>query len=149
MIEYQEARPPADPGSVDRLEQTVGRSLPPAYREYLLGQDGGRAVDNSLAVDEVFGVGEDAPYERNIWKKMAVFARRHPEWLLPVAEDVYGNLFALSLRETDFGSVWFWDHEEEADEGEPPAEDNITLTAESWPAFLAMMQPITEDDDQP
>ena len=54
----------------------------------------------------------------------------------PVADDEVGNLFTISLRDEDFGTVWFWDREKEASEGEPPAEDNIELKAPDWLTFL-------------
>lgn len=143
-VGYLEQEPPAPAELVDDLERRAGRPLPPAYREYLSRQDGGRLADNDQAVTEVFGVG-DVPEFASMWKKLATYADRVPEWLLPVASDEYGNLFALSLRDGDRGSVWFWDHEEEADEGEPPTEDNIELRAPDWPTFLASLEPLRLD----
>lgn len=32
------------------------------------------------------------------------------------------------------------DHEEEADEGEPPSEDNLAFKAPDWPSFLESLQ---------
>src|SRR5262249_55045792 len=74
---------------------------------------------------------------------------RVPVWLLPVADDSFSNLFALSVREKDRGTVWFWDHENEADEGEPPAEGNIRPVARDWRAFLDSLEPVdlSEIDD--
>lgn len=69
--------------------------------------------------------------------------KQFPMDRLPVARDEYGNLYTLSLREKDFGSVWFWDHEEEADEGDPPSEDNIEHRADGWNEFLAGLQHVT------
>jgi SMI1 / KNR4 family (SUKH-1) len=124
------------------LEQQVGQRLPDDYRDYLLQQDGGRLADNTEAVKTIFGLGELLGYERNMWKMLRTFHDRVPAWLLPAARDEYGNLFAISLRATDLGSVWFWDHEREADEDEPPTEDNIELKAPSWAAFLDGLRPI-------
>jgi hypothetical protein len=78
-----------------------------------------------------------------MWRKLATYDERVPGWLLPVASDEYGNLFAVSLREPDNGSVWFWDHEEEADEGEPPSEENIEYKAKDWLSFLAALAPVS------
>jgi hypothetical protein len=64
--------------------------------------------------------------------------------LLPVASDQFGNLFAVSLRDEDNGSVWFWDHEEEADEDEPPTEANIKLMGPDWSTFLRSLQPLAQ-----
>lgn len=76
-----------------------------------------------------------------MWRKLETFRDRVPGWLLPVAQDAYGNLFAISLREQDRGSVWFWDHEEEADEGEPASEDNIERRAPDWQTFIEAIRP--------
>jgi cell wall assembly regulator SMI1 len=140
-VGYRRQAGPAAPEDVSRLEQQVGRPLPDAYRSYLLAQDGGRLEANSDAVKEIFGIGTDAPDWANMWRKLKVFAGRVPSWLLPVAQDEYGNLFAISLRDQDFGSVWFWFHEEEANEDEPPSEENITQRAPGWTEFLEGLRP--------
>jgi hypothetical protein len=131
---------PVPETAVEELERRLGRVLPPAYRAYLRQQNGGWLEDNNEAVKIVFGVGAD-PSALDLWRKLDVFAGRVPSWLLPVAQDEYGNLFCVSLRDADLGSVWFWDHEEEADEGEPPTEDNLTRRDDDWTAFLASLRP--------
>lgn len=142
-VAYRRKQPPASPDLIDRLEQRIGRPLPASYRDYLLKQDGGRLTDNQEAVDTVFGLGE-VPDWASMWEKLDVLKDRVPAWLLPVADDTYGNLFAVSLREQDLGTVWFWDHEEEAGEGEPPSEDNIELKARDWQAFLDGLRPLDQ-----
>ncbi|MFF5234697.1 SMI1/KNR4 family protein [Dactylosporangium sp. NPDC000521] len=154
-VRYKETGPPAPEDGIHRLEALVGRSLPVEYRSYLAAQDGGwlednsfSTEDNSYSVDEIFGVREDAPYSANIWKMIQVFNGRLPAWMLPVASDAGGNLYALSMRDTDFGSVWFWDHEEEepeAGEEELILELGIAKVAEDWSSFLGGLQPITHE----
>ena len=46
----------------------------------------------------------------------------------PPADDEYGNLFCVSLRDSDHGSVWFWDHEQEAGDNQPPTESNLSTS---------------------
>jgi len=140
-VAYRHREQPATPEQIARLEERVGRALPAEYRDYLLAQDGGRLVDNNGAVDTIFGLGEVADWA-SLWEKLDVLFGRMPSWLLPVADDAYGNLYAISLRPSDFGSVWFWYHEEEADEGEPPAEDNLGFKASSWTGFLEGLRPL-------
>ncbi len=140
-VGYVRREPPASPELVAQLEGQLGQALPDDYRHYLLQQDGGRLEDNTEAVINVFGLGE-VPDWTNMWHKLETFQNRVPAWLLPVAQDAYGNLFAISHRPSDFGSVWLWDHEEEADEGEPPSEENISFKAGSWTAFLERLQPM-------
>jgi cell wall assembly regulator SMI1 len=142
-VAYRQQQPPASPDLIERLEQRIGRPLPTSYRDYLLRQDGGRLADNDEAVDTVFGLG-DVPDWASIWDKLDVLKDRVPAWLLPVADDAYGNLFAISLRDEDSGTVWFWDHEEEADEGEPPSENNIEIKARDWQTFLDGLRPLDQ-----
>jgi SMI1 / KNR4 family (SUKH-1) len=139
-VGYRLQPPPAPPQAIDRLERQVG-SLPAEYREFLARQDGGWVLDNDKALKIIYGVGEDGPEALRIWDPLELYARRVPSWLLPVAEDEYGNLFALSIRHRDRGTVWFWDHEEESSEGEPPVDDNIRQVAPDWRTFLDRLGP--------
>jgi cell wall assembly regulator SMI1 len=141
-VEYLRREPPATVELVQRLEARIGRQLPASYRSYLLEQGSGRLAANSEVVNEIFGLGDDLPYHANMWKRLDVYAERVPTWLLPVASDAFGNLFAVSLRDEDNGSVWFWDHEQEADEDEPPTEDNLSHKAKDWPSFVAGLTPL-------
>jgi cell wall assembly regulator SMI1 len=134
-VAYVRREPSATPERIAQLEARIGRTLPEAYRDYLLEQDGGRLDNNDQAVKTIFGIGE-VPDFASMWDKLDTYRDRIPAWLLPVANDDFGNLYAISLRPSDCGSVWFWDHEEEADEGEPPSEDNLESRAESWTQFL-------------
>ena len=140
-VTYRERRSPASELLLERLERRVGRALPADYRSYLVEQDGGQLSDNSETIREIFSLGE-VPEFASMWHNLEVYADRVPYWLLPVASDQFGNLFAVSLRDEDNGSVWFWDHEEEADENEPPTEANIKLMAQDWPTFLRSLQPL-------
>jgi cell wall assembly regulator SMI1 len=140
-MRYHEPQPPASPAAVDRLEQRIGRALPPPYRNHLLQQDGGRMDNNDRYVHTVFSVCAVKPIA-SIFSRLDTFAGRVPAWLLPVARDEGGNLFALSLRDDDYGTVWFWDHEYEADEGEDPTEDNITQVGENWDRFIQSLNPV-------
>jgi hypothetical protein len=127
-VDYLRREPPATPEQINSLEQRLGVALPTDYRSYLAGQNGGRLDNNHEAVNTVYGVGAEVPDWANMADALDVYASRLPNWLLPVAEDSYGNVFAISLRPQDNGSVWFWDHEEEAGEGEPPTQDTLTTT---------------------
>ena len=142
-VVYRHREPPAARDLVSRLENEIGHPLPDSYRRYLLEQDGGWVADNDTALHTIFGLG-DVPAVRSMWKKLKTYAGRVPPWSLPVASDVYGNLFIISLRPEEAGTVWFWDHEEEADEDEPPSEDNVELRAADWLTFLDRIGPLDD-----
>ncbi len=97
--------------------------------------------NNDRAVHTVFSVGAVKPIA-SIFSRLGNFASRVPTWLLPLARDEGGHLFALSLCEADSGTVWFWDHEYEAGEGDQPTEDNITRAADDQQTFLQSLNPI-------
>lgn len=139
-VAYRLAPPPAPAEQVQHLEHVIGERLPESYTAFLSEQDGGWLTENDQALKVIFGVG-DVPDDLSMWRKLETFRDRVPSWLLPVAQDAYGNLFALSLRPEDRGTVWFWDHEGEADEGEPPTEDNLEVLAPDWDAFLRGLVP--------
>jgi cell wall assembly regulator SMI1 len=141
-VGFSETQAPASEESIQRLEQRIGQPLPPAYREFLRQHDGGPLELNNRAVNEIFGLGDEVPDFASMWNALDRYRDRVPQWLLPVANDSFGNLFALSLRAEDNGSVWFWDHEKEADEDEPPTEDNIRRVAPDWPTFLDSLKPV-------
>lgn len=66
---------------------------------------------------------------------------RISRYMLPIADDMFGNLFLLSVRKKDFGSVYFWDHEfeydEDYDEGTVETyEDNLTKVAVTFTDFV-------------
>jgi cell wall assembly regulator SMI1 len=139
-VSYYRRQQPAAPEQIEWLQQRIGGSLPPSYRTYLAEQDGGRLENNNEAVNTIFGLG-DLPEWASLWEQLDVYDGRVPDWLLPVADDEYGNLYAISLRPQDNGAVWFWDHEEEADEGDPPTEDNLHYKAADWQDFLSNLNP--------
>ena len=67
-------------------------------------------------------------------------AERVPSLFLPIAEAEGGNLVCLSLREKDYGAVWFWDHEEEAEEGAEPTYRNLYVISDSFKKFWGSLQ---------
>lgn len=63
-----------------------------------------------------------------------------PETLLPIGHDSLGNLICLGVVGDDAGTVYFWDHEAEADEDEPPTWDNLSVIQPSFSAFLKSLE---------
>ncbi|MEU8184886.1 SMI1/KNR4 family protein [Micromonospora sp. NPDC049044] len=141
-VPYLRQEAPASEELVARLEGRLGHPLPNTYRAYLRQHDGGRLANNDQAVNTIFSLG-DVPDYASMWDRLDTYDGRVPTWLLPVARDEYGNLFTISLRDIDNGSVWFWNHEEEEmDDDLPPTEDDITRVADSWPQFLDGLAPV-------
>jgi hypothetical protein len=59
-----------------------------------------------------------------------------PAGFLPLAVDPGGNLICLVISGTNTGKVYFWDHEEEVEEGQQPGYSNVYLIANSFNEFL-------------
>lgn len=66
---------------------------------------------------------------------------RLPGGLIPIIDAEGGNLVCLSTRSSDFGTVWFWDHERES-EGAA-----LSLLAADFDEFVGELSPL--DDDSP
>lgn len=133
-------------------EQQMGRSIPSAYRAFLLEHNGGYTETNSfaitdartganmrLAVGEFIGINHPVS-TMNLDYKLRRFRDRIPSRMFPVASDPGGSLICIVTEGPETGRVYFWDHEEEADEGEPPTEENLYFIAESFDEFLNMLK---------
>lgn len=130
-----------------RCEQRVGRSIPSAYRSFLLVNNGGRCTPSCFeyvgrdgtgdsSVNDFLGV--DSGHE-SIDKYLETYRGRIPSDVFPIADDPGGNLVLLGAEGANAGKVFFWHHELEADDGEPPTYDNVFLIADTFEAFLASL----------
>ena len=151
-IEFLTPPQPADETSVAQAERRLGRRIPEDYREFLLQErNGGRPTANvsvlpearrvGAGVTDFLGVGH--PDDTDLAEVSAQYHDRIPADLLPVAHAEGGNLVCLSLGDHDRGAVYFWDHEEEAEEGEPPARRNLHRIADSFRDFAASLRPVS------
>lgn len=148
MNKLTHANPPAPAERITELESQLGTSLPDDYRAFLTEHDGGLVdADNASAVRAILDVASTDAVD-SVWSNLATYddasLNEGETWsdevvalrpLLPVANDRYGNDFCLSLRD---GSVWFIDHEREAEDGViEPIE--VSRSADSWSDFLASL----------
>jgi hypothetical protein len=129
------------------FERRVGHELPADYRAFLLEHNGGvpeaTVVEtkgvNSL-VRRLQGLHKGPSWAR-LDKLLETYDGRVPEGLLPIGTDPFGNLYCLGVAGRFRPKVLFWDHEREADEGEPPRRDNLTLVGPSFSAFMRKLRP--------
>lgn len=127
---------PATLDQVAEFEAATGQSLPSSYRSVLTNEsNGGRLKDDAVRGDDnvgditIFGI-DQVDYQ-DLARQHQVYAGRVAPGFFAFASSAGGNLLCLSTRATDAGSVWFWDHELEADDGEQPSESNMTHVAAS------------------
>lgn len=143
----------ASVGLVELLEWELGAELPSDYKEFLARHNGGRPEPDTYDfgdggdasdVHRFFGLGLRGVYD--IQKKIKVFKGRVPEMFLPIATDSGGNLVCMELTEGKVGTIYFWDHEFEADEEEPDM-SNMHFIAPSFSAFLDSLYEFVDDED--
>ncbi|MGL5784970.1 MAG: SMI1/KNR4 family protein, partial [Alphaproteobacteria bacterium] len=84
--------------------------------------------------------------QANLLFIMNMYLERIPLNTIPIANDQNGNLVLLSVKGSDRGKIYFWDHEMEADtdHGETPDYSNLTLVADSFDEFIQNLK--SEDD---
>ncbi len=157
MTEILESRRfgPVSDAQIVELEGTLGYGLPQDYRAFLLEHNGGKpgadTIDfedergpSSSDVNYLFGV-HRGEYYASLPKRMEMFRGRIPAGFLPIGDDSGGNLWVLELEGPGRGRVYFWDHEGEADEGEPPTTRNMTVVAASFTDFLARLREFEDE----
>lgn len=135
---------------LEKVEELVDADLPDDYRAFLLEHNGGTAVpalfdvvtvegdETTTVVDRFYSVGAGAGTPWDLATNISFYweNERIPEWVVPIAADIAGNLVCLSVSDDDYGQVFFWDHETEL---EYELDENQAPLAESFSAFLEML----------
>jgi SMI1/KNR4 family protein SUKH-1 len=128
-LDFEEEQPPVPPEALAAAESALaelGHRIPPSYREFLAGHDGGPPVQDTFEFDDLDGRHQrdrvhyflgvaDSP-DGDLVETAGALRGRVPAGLLPIAGDEYGNFLLLDARDDGDGAVWFWDHERETDE---------------------------------
>ncbi len=138
---------------LDRIEQKFHVKIPADVREHCLAYNGGYPEKpiftdkngNEYSVDLFIPVRDGK--KRSMEKTLELLRADDgviPEWLIPFAEEDGGNLFCFSVRESDLGAIYYYDHEFEY--GEDP-EEHITWLAESITAFISALTENEDDED--
>jgi len=149
-ISMRKSYAPLNEAQLAAAERDLGIKFPPEYRRFLAVWNGGRPQQDlfiyeghghkeSSIIDWFLGIhnGEN----NNLRLYVRWYSGRIPGNLLPIAHDPGGNLICIAVSGSDLGAVYFWDHEEESPEGQPPSTDNVYLIAPSFDAFLASLTP--------
>ncbi len=145
---------PLDEDYLATQEQFFNFKFPREYREFLLRNNGGIAkkkiflfkedLTNGSILDKLFGF-TPKQYE-NILVYFRNYKDRVPPNTFPIGYDPGGNLVLISVKGTDRGKVYFWDHEMEADteRGEIADYSNLTLVADSFNEFINSLKDESE-----
>ena len=134
--------------TIARVEDEMRRKIPLPFRSFLLTHNGGRPDGGDfIAAESPAGTSPEGTIKSflgvgmpertfNLDYVLSTFAGRIPDWCFPVARDPGGNLVLLAETGPDAGKVYFWDHELEAEEGQPPTNANLYFIADSFGDFL-------------
>ena len=143
-----------------QFEESLPKILPDDYREFLKQYNGGLMGEmnhafyiqgipeftetqsgeecyldsfDSIKFDESEGVG-DLLSQYKFYRNEKVF----PEYFFPIGSDVGGGLVILSLGDTDYGHIYYWDHEEGWDEAGSlePDYSHCYFVAKSFTEFI-------------
>ena len=106
--------------SLKAIETKYACKLPIDYREFLLSNNGGFPSPDCVTFEEngrktsadvfcFFAIGESRASLSFEWHQKT-FSDRLPKSTLPIGRDSCGNLWLVSLRSADAGSIFFWDH---------------------------------------
>jgi hypothetical protein len=132
------------------FESRHGLRFPDDYRRFLVQYNGGEPTPNrvsfikrgrtrgrrctGLVVDfaGVYTNGGAQSLESAILRSRDEMPAGH----VGIAWDSNGNEWVLCVDGEKAGTVYFWHHENEAPDGEPPWFDNMSFVANSFTAFL-------------
>jgi hypothetical protein len=103
-----------------QLEQHLGFPLPPSYRRFLAGTDGGRPISPAVNLASgfisdqwLFGLRREDPHQDLVYANQALYDRFTEEYL--GIGYVQGGMLALKIRGGDLGSVWLFDDDDARD----------------------------------
>ena len=131
---------------VDIFEGEVGLVFPDDYKNFLTKYNGGTPTlanfnfygkKEGSTIKRFFGIIIDS--KNSIDWILDVYEGRLPRGFLPIADDVGGNLILLDCSLEQKG-VFFWDHEEEAEDGEEPTMDNMCYISKNFDSFLSSLK---------
>ena len=143
--------PPASEEQVAQVEAYVHAALPTPFRAFLLASNGGQPERNEFPIEQAsnrsgvrlfysIGISDTDDLIREYDKFRG---RVGIDWLLPVAEDSFGNRIALAISGPQYGAVFFWDHELYQPE---PEFDGIYQISDRFDQFLSLLSPAVDHD---
>lgn len=141
-LEIEKLNAPITIPEIDRFNNSSGYKLPEEYKEFLLNHNGGSCKNNLyklkenfsskgftlFSVDEFFRLKVDSP----LWIKSR--ANELGDGLLCIALCSGEHIILLSLREKDYGKIYFFDEDFTYEEAE------LTLLADNFEEFLNKAQ---------
>jgi hypothetical protein len=142
-IRFDDTGEPADEEALEELEERAGHPLPVAYRDFLEAHDGAVPEANHLpdaASGAEVSVRTFLSAEDVLRTLDNLGPDRVPVEVLPISDDDLGNGLWIN---TEDGTIWSYDHEEE-----DPSEEDLwaafTREAEDLEELLDRLEPVAE-----
>ena len=128
--------------SIENLELKLGISFPEQYRLFLLQTNGGipnkiyfDVAEQQYVLNDFLSISDSEFSLETYFLDFKKANKSLPHSLIPIAEDAFGNLICISLDKTDYGRIYFWEHEE----------GGIRLLTNDFDEFLNLLH---EDDEE-
>ncbi len=146
MVKITPNKEKINTNQIEVFSKQIGYSFPRDFIKFLLKNNGGKLELNlcdaeqfgQFTIDVFFGIG--LKNELNDLRRIiTVFKDRIPSHYLPIASTEGGNLICLSLL-GNIGEIYFWDHEEESEEGEEATSKNMYKIASNFTSFLELIK---------
>ena len=144
MVEIKSTSDKVSIEEIQSFEKKIGLIFPKDYKDFLVKYNGGAPSPASFdfydksdasTIRSFFSIEKDNHNTESINWTLKLYNGRLPKYFLPVASDLGDNLILLDCSLENKG-VFFWDHEEEADEDEEPTMDNMHYLSENFENFL-------------
>ena len=137
---------------LNNLEKRLHVKMPKAVREHFLTYNGGYpekpvfvCEDGDMyVVDYFIPIKEEKGQNVEKILKLLRDDKAIPDWLIPFADEEGGNLFCFSVRESDSGSIYYYDHEFEY--GDDP-EEHVKYLAKSIDIFINSLIDDEEEEE--
>lgn len=163
ILSLQNSQEPVLEEEIVDLERMISTQLPFDFKEFLKAHNGGYVQryisfpidddqqDDKGLLQEFYYLKPKRSYRdlgdiRNI---LSVYKDRMPRHFVPFASDPGGNQLCLSVREKDYGTIYFWAHEEEEDyeedDGTADTYPGIYVVARNFTDFLEQLQEFDVD----
>lgn len=139
-IEARKALPAPSSDEIKNLEVAINATLPQEYIDLLKTMNGACVQENIFDIPggNNAGVSQFIPFDKIIYCK-SLIEQTGPKKFLPFAYASGGNYVCLSIKEREFGVVYFFDHE-------VPGVKALIKIALSLSKFLDVLRPFSVDD---
>lgn len=152
LLELRDKGPKITEADIMAFEERIGQPFPRDYRVFLFAYNGGRPENHvirnvetgDIGVKIFFGIHHKEYFDINAENQS--MRGRWPTRFLSIAIGDCGDRFCLSLGPPDYGSVYFWNHEQESEDDEEPTELNLYYLAESFTEFWKRIELIDRDE---